>query len=282
MTYLITGATGNVGSLVTERLLERGERPAVFVRDRKKAERLFGDRVEIRVGDLADISGALANVRGLFLLNSGPELEVHDRAASLAAKAAGVRHVVKLSTLDVCTGIGTGPWHARGEDAIRESGVAFTLLRSSAFMSNALSWAYSIKREGILRTSTGQGKIAFIHPGDIADVAVKALSTREHDGEALVITGPTALTYAEMASQIGEAIGKAIRFEEFSDDEARPDVDDAYADALVDIWRAVREGRLATVTDGVSRVLGREPVTFGQWVRENAEAFTQSRTTRGK
>jgi uncharacterized protein YbjT (DUF2867 family) len=281
MTCLVTGATGNVGSLVTERLLDRGERPAVFVRDRKKAERLFGDRVEIRVGDLADVSGALADVCELFLLNSGPELEVHDRAAALAAKAAGVRHVVKLSTLDVSTGIGTGPWHARGEDAIRESGVAFTFLRSSAFMSNALGWAYSIKREGILRTSTGHGKIAFIHPGDIADVAVKALSTRDHDGEALVITGPRALTYAEMASQIGEAIGMAIRFEEITDDEARPDVDDAYADPLVDIWRAVREGRLATVTDGVSRVLGREPVTFGQWVSENAEAFTRSRTTRG-
>lgn len=282
MTYLVTGATGNVGSLVTQRLIDRGERPAVFVRDRKKAQRLFGDRVEIRVGDLADLSGALAGVRELFLLNSGPELEVSDRAAALAAKAAGVRHVVKLSTLDVSTGIGTGPWHARGEQAIRESGVPFTFLHSSAFMSNALSWAYSIKREGILRTSTGQGKIAFIYPGDIADVAVKALSTHDYDGETLVITGPKALTYAEMASQIGEAIGKTIGFEEISDDEARPDVGDAYADALVDIWRAVREGRLATVTDGVQRVLGREPVTFGQWVSENAEAFTLSRTTRGK
>ena len=59
MSCLVTGATGNVGSLVTERLLDRGERPAVFVRDRKKAQRLFGDRVEIRVGDLADLSGAL-------------------------------------------------------------------------------------------------------------------------------------------------------------------------------------------------------------------------------
>lgn len=79
MTCLITGATGNVGSLVTERLLDRGERPAVFVRDRKKAQRLFGDRVEIRVGDLADLSGALAGVRELFLVNSGPELEARRR-----------------------------------------------------------------------------------------------------------------------------------------------------------------------------------------------------------
>lgn len=282
MTCLVTGATGTVGSLVTQRLIDRGDRPAVFVRDPKKARKLFGDRVEIRVGDLADISGALDGIRDLFLLNSGPDLEVRDRAAAFAAKAAGVRHLVKLSTLDVSTGVGTGPWHARGELAVRESGVPFTFIRTSAFMSNALSWVDTIKREGVLRTSTGSGKIAFIHPGDIADVAVKALTTRAHDGEALVITGPRALTYGEMASKIGAAIGKTVRFEEISDEEARPDFDGDYADALVDIWRAVREGRLATVTDGVERVLGRKPVTFHRWVKENAGAFKRSGTTRGK
>lgn len=282
MTCLVTGATGNVGSLVTQRLIDRGDRPAVFVRDAKKARRLFGDRVEIRVGDLADISGALDGIRDLFLLNSGPDLEVRDRAAALAAKAAGVRHLVKLSTLDVSSGVGTGPWHARGEQAVRESGVPFTFIRASAFMSNALSWAYTMKREGVLRTSTGRGKIAFIHPDDIADVAVNALTTRAHQGEALVITGRRALTYRAMASKIGAAIGKTVRLEGISDEDARPDFEPAYADALVDIWRAIREGRLATVTDGVQRVLGRKPVTFDRWVEENAGAFRRSGTTRGK
>lgn len=282
MTCLVTGATGNVGSLVTQRLIDRGDRPAVFVRDAKKARRLFGDRVEIRVGDLADISGALDGIRDLFLLNSGPDLEVRDRAAALAAKAAGVRHLVKLSTLDVSSGVGTGPWHARGEQAVRESGVPFTFIRPSAFMSNALSWAYTMKREGVLRTSTGRGKIAFIHPDDIADVAVNALTTRAHQGEALVITGRRALTYRAMASKIGAAIGKTVRLEGISDEDARPDFEPAYADALVDIWRAIREGRLATVTDGVQRVLGRKPVTFDRWVEENAGAFRRSGTTRGK
>jgi hypothetical protein len=85
-----------------------------------------------------------------------------------------------------------------------------------------------------------------------------------------------------MASQIGGAIGKTIRFEEISDVEARPGFDRAYADALVDIWRAIREGSLATVTDGVQRVLGRKPITFDQWVEENGGAFRYSGTTRGK
>jgi uncharacterized protein YbjT (DUF2867 family) len=282
VTCLVTGATGNVGSLVTRRLIDRGDRPCVFVRDPQNARQLFGDRAEIRVGDLADISGALSGISEVFLLNGGPDLELRDRAAAFAAKAAGVRHVVKLSTLDVSTGVGTGSWHARGEQAVRESGVPFTFIRSSAFMSNALSWAHSIKREGVLRTSTGDGKIAFIHPADIADVAVKALITRAHDGEALVITGPRALTYGEMASRIGAAIGKTIRFEPISDEEARPSFDREYAEALVDIWRAVREGRLATVTDGVQQVLGRPPVAFERWAGENAGAFRRSGTTRGK
>ena len=282
MTCLVTGATGTVGSLVTQRLIDRGDRPCVFVRDRKKARALFGDRVEIRVGDLGDISGALAGINDVFLLNSGPDLELRDRAAARAARAAGVRHLVKLSTLDVSTGVGTGSWHARGEHAVRESGVLFTFIRSAAFMSNALSWAHTIKREGVLRTSTGDGKIAFIHPADIADVAVKALTTRAHDGDALVITGPEALTYGEMASRIGAAIGRTIRFEPISDEDARPNVEPAYADALVDIWRAVREGRLATVTGGVQQILGRRPLTFDQWAEENAGAFRRSGTTRGK
>jgi hypothetical protein len=81
-----------------------------------------------------------------------------------------------------------------------------------------------------------------------------------------------------MASEIGAAIGKAVRFESISDTQARKmalgwaDSRD-YAEALVDIWRAIREDRLATVTDEVERVLGRKPIAFEQWARENSAAF---------
>lgn len=97
MTCLVTGATGNAGSLVTQRLIERGARPCIFVRDPKKARKLFGERVEIRVGDPADIPRALAGMSGVFLLNSGPHLEIRDRARAFAAKAAGVRHLRSMA-----------------------------------------------------------------------------------------------------------------------------------------------------------------------------------------
>ncbi|NTX00489.1 NAD(P)H-binding protein [Myxococcus sp. CA040A] len=278
MKYLVTGATGNIGSGVTRCLLARGDRPCVFVRDAKKARALFGNRVEVRVGDLAGsraaLSAALAGIDAVFLLSSGPKLGVWDRAFALAARAAGVKHLVKLSTLDVSTGVGTGPWHARGETAVRESGLSFTFIRSAAFMSNVLGWADSIASEGVLRSSTGEGKIAFIHPDDIAEVVTRALTTREYVGESLVITGPEALSYGEMATRIGATLGKTVRFEPISDEEAQAGVGSGpYAAALVDIWRAVREGRMALVNEGVERVLGRRPLSFDRWVVQHADAF---------
>ena len=282
MKYLVIGATGNIGSRVTRRLIARGERPSVFVRSAKKAKTLFGAEVDIHVGDLekprSSLAAALADVDGTFLVSDGPDLDARDRTVAFAAKSAGVRHVVKLSTLDVHTGVGTGPWHARGEAAVRDSGVAFTFIQAAGFMLNALGWADSIRDEGLLRSSTGKGKIAFIHPDDIADVAMAALTTRDHDGQSLVITGPEALSYGEMAATIGVAIGKQVRFEEMSDNQAYAGVvawagKGPYADALVDIWRAVREGRLATVSEGVRQVIGRRPISFDRWAEENADAF---------
>jgi uncharacterized protein YbjT (DUF2867 family) len=282
MKYLIFGGTGNIGSRVAQRLIARGERPSMFVRDAKKAKALFGNQVELHVGDLeqprSSLAEALAGSDGIFLVTDGPDLDLRDRAVAVAAKSAGVRQVVKLSTLDVHSGVGTGPWHARGEAAVRESGVAFTFIQAAGFMSNALGWSHSIRERGVLRTSTGHGKIAFIHPDDIADVATAALLTRDHDGQSLVITGPEALSYGEMAATIGSAIGKHVRFEEISDAQAYAGVvrwagEGPYADALVDIWRAVREGRLATVSDGVPQILGRKAISFARWAEENANAF---------
>jgi uncharacterized protein YbjT (DUF2867 family) len=280
--YLVIGATGNIGARVTQRLINSGARPSVFVRSAKRAKALFGDQVDIHIGDLDNpgpsLDRALVGVDGIFLVTDGSDLEKRDRAVSFAANHAGVRHVVKLSTLDVRTRIGTGPWHARGEDAVRESGVAFTFIRAAGFMSNALSWSESIRQEGVLRSSTGAGTIAFIHPDDIAAVATAALTTRDYDGQALVITGPEALSYGEMAATIGRAIGKPVRFEEITDRQAYTRTviwagKGAYVDALVDIWRAVREGRLDTVTDGVKQITGREPIPFDQWATENAASF---------
>jgi uncharacterized protein YbjT (DUF2867 family) len=282
MNYLVSGATGNVGSLVVDRLLARGARPRVFVRNAEKARARFGDRVDVSVGDLGDtasISAALTGVDALFLVNSGHDLDVRDGEAAKAARAAGVKLLVKLSSIDAREqNVGTGVWHARGEAAIRAAGIGFTFVQPSGFMANALYWAKSIKAEGVVRTSTGEGKIPFIHSDDIADVAVRALTSREHDGQSLPITGPEAWSYAEMTAKIGRAIGRALAFQAISDEEARSqqvawNAPAPLVEARLSIFRAIREGRLSGVTDTVERLLGRKAISFDRWAEQNAAAF---------
>jgi len=282
MNYLITGATGNIGSLVVVRLIERGDRPRLFVRDAQRARARFGDRVDVVVGDLGDattLTAALTGVDALLLINSGNDLAARDEAAAIAAKRAGVWHLVKLSSIDAREqNVGTGVWHARGEAAIRACGTTYTFVQPSGFMVNALWWVKSIKAEGVVRASTGDGRIPFIHPDDIADAATKALTTCEYDGESLPITGPEALSYAEMAAKIGTAIGRSLGFQQISDEQERQQqiawgAPEPLVEARLSIFRAIREGRLATVTDTVERVLGRKPMTFDRWAEQNAGAF---------
>jgi len=286
MTYLITGATGDIGSKVVELLLERGERPRVFARDAIKARAQFGDRVQIVIGDLSDVTSlttALKEIHSLFLVNSGPEIPQRDAIAAIAARASGVEHIVKLSSLDVNQAdvdqsLAIGAWHEQGEAAIRASGIPFTFIRPTGFMSNLLAWARSIKTEGIVRSSTGSGRRPFIHSDDIAAVATAALTSRSHLGQSLAITGPEALTFAEITTKVAAAIGKPLVYQSISDDEAaqRFSATGASAEevaAHVALWRAIREGRLAAVTDQVQRILGRPPLTLDHWLAENAAAF---------
>ncbi len=281
MTYLITGATGDVGARVVDRLVERGERPRVFVRDEAKARARFGESVEVSVGDLGQrgsLRTAMQGADAVLLITSGPQIPMLDDLAACAAKDAGVGHMVKLSSLDVEQSLAIGAWHERGEAAIRASGVPFTFLRPSGFMTNLLAWADSIRTEGVVRTSTGDGRRAFIHSDDIAAAAMRALTSQEYVGKALALTGPEALSFAEVATKIGAAIGRQLRYEGLSDDEARrrfratgASVEET--EAHVELWRAIREGRLGMTTDVVEHMLGRRPIGLDRWISENVDAF---------
>ncbi len=281
MTFLITGATGDVGSRVVDLLLERGSRPRVFVRDLNKARMRFGDRVDYTQGDLSDtasLRAAFHGVDALFLVNIGPEIPARDQAAAHAAQSAGVRRIVKLSSMDVEQGLAIGAWHERGEAAIRASKIPFVFVQPTGFMSNLLAWSHSIRSEGVVRSSTGNGRRAFIHSADIAAVAVAALTTDDYLGQSLPITGPEAVSFPEVTERIAAAIDRPLRFEAISDAEAlsrfsATGASAAEVDAHIALWRAIREDRLAGVTSNVERILGRPPLSLDQWISENTAAF---------
>jgi (4-alkanoyl-5-oxo-2,5-dihydrofuran-3-yl)methyl phosphate reductase len=281
MTYLITGATGDVGARVVRQLMARDIRPRIFVRSGDKAHALFGQAADIRVGDLADVSAvrsAMKGVRTLFLMNVGPEIPQRDEAAATIAREEGVQRIVKLSSLDVEQGLAIGAWHEKGEDAIRASGVAFTFVRPSGFMANLLAWSQSVKTEGIVRSSTGNGGRPFIHSEDVAAVSVEALLSEDHADRILSITGPRSLTFGDATQIIAHAIGKALIYQTISDEEAgerysRVSSSPDETAAHVALWRAIREARLAATTDQVEQILGRKPISLEHWASEHAHDF---------
>ena len=281
MTYLITGATGDVGARMVRELLTRNIRPRILVRSMEKAVALFGQAAEVFVSDLADPATSRPAMQGtdtLFLVNVGPEIPQRDEAAATIAKEEGVRRIVKLSSLDVEQGLAIGAWHEKGEAAIRASGVAFTFVRPTGFMTNLLAWAHTIKTEGVVRSSTGEGRRPFIHSEDIAAVSVAALLDEKFAGRTLSLTGPSSLTFGDATKIIAQTIGRALVYLPISDEEAR----ERYSrfsgspqetEAHVALWRAIREGRLAATTDGVEQILGRSPISLEQWASENVHHF---------
>jgi (4-alkanoyl-5-oxo-2,5-dihydrofuran-3-yl)methyl phosphate reductase len=280
-TYLVTGATGNIGHRVVEELLRRGERTRIFVRDAEKAYKLYGERVDVAVGDLADppsLSRALTGTDVVFLVTAGPDLAEKDRAAAEAAISAGVRLLVKLSTYDVAQAVGTGVWHRQGEAAIRDSGIGFVFVQPSGFMNNFLNWADGIRTEGVVRCAAGDGKIPFIHSDDIAAVAIQAMTRPQCRGQSLPITGPEALSFAEMTAKVGTVIGRTLRFQPLGDEQERQQQmawgsPEPLIQARLSIFRAIREGRLACIAPNVKSILGREPISFDRWAQQNAATF---------
>jgi (4-alkanoyl-5-oxo-2,5-dihydrofuran-3-yl)methyl phosphate reductase len=281
MKHLITGATGTVGSQVVEYLLSNGFRPAIFARDQHKAHQRFGNRVDLRLGDLAnpdDLSAAFINIDTVFLVNSGPDLARRDQIAAKVALASGVKRIVKLSSADARFGVGTGAWHREGEAAIRNSGIPFVFIQPSGFMSNALHWAHSIKTTRTVRSATGEGKIPFIHPADIAAFAAKILTTPIYDGQSFAITGPAALSYREMTALFGEAIKTNLTLQNMTEEDVRREMTQEgepaeVIEAHLSIYGSIREGRLADISPDFQAVMGRAPLTFQQWAHENAGAF---------
>jgi uncharacterized protein YbjT (DUF2867 family) len=171
----------------------------------------------------------------------------------------------------------------RGEreaKAALQACIPFTFVQPTGFMSYLLAWAHSIRQEGIVRSSTGDGRRAFIHSDNIAAVSVEAMLSERYIGHTLPITGPKATTFGEATDAIGAAIGKVLRYQAISDEEAGERYSEISGSpeetqALVDLWKTIREDRLATVTDCVERVLGKKPIRLEKWAVEYAHAFRE-------
>jgi uncharacterized protein YbjT (DUF2867 family) len=193
-----------------------------------------------------------------------------------AAAKAGVRRLVLLSTPGVEGNEGHPLWQA--EDAVRSSGLEWTIVRPTWFAQNFSEafWLPGIL-EGSLALPTGTGATAFVDADDIADVATAALSGEGHDGQTYVLTGPRPLSFGEAVELIGKATGRTIRHvdispEEFTQAQTANGVPVGVAKQLTSLYTSIRDGKATAVYDGVRRALGRQPRSFEDYVSAAAAA----------
>lgn len=278
--YLVTGATGNVGGAVVAELLAKNEKVRVFTRDEQKIAQ-WGNRVEIAVGDFIrpdSFATATDGVGAVFLMNGGPDA-ASVRELVKAAKRNGQPKIVFLSTiLADSSEFLIGKLHKEKEDAIRDAGLEARFLRPGGFMSNAFMWLRSIKSDGVVYNAMGTGKSAPIAPEDIAAVAVHLLTNSEVEDEVLQLTGGSLLSIPDQVSTLSEILGIPIRCEDITIARAiegmlQAEIPETIAKAVAQSYEAVKEGRGAILTDTVSQVIGRPPLSFGEWARKHIARF---------
>ncbi|OKJ13675.1 SDR family oxidoreductase [Kitasatospora sp. CB01950] len=274
---LVTGATGNIGSVLLKELQACGAGPIRGL-TRDAARAAFPEGVEVVEGDFAETAAlkpALEGVRSLFLVSRlGPDADIIE-----AARQAGVEHVVLVSSITVQTHPHLGPAaeNLAVERLLQDSGMAWTILRPTQFASNALMWAASVRERETVRMPYADIGLPTIHPADIASVARVALTEPGHRGRTYALTGPEQVTARQQVESVAAALGQEVPFAEIGREEAHARMTAVFgagtADAVLDVMGGDVNEALQQVRDTVAQVTGSAARPFHQWASENTAAF---------
>jgi uncharacterized protein YbjT (DUF2867 family) len=282
---LVTGATGLNGSELVRRLSAKGIPSRALVRNLAKAQPLASlPHVEVVEGDMArpdSLTAALRGVdRAMLISSSDPTMLEVQSSFIDAARRAGVKHVVKLSGIipELDSPFRFARMHAEIEKRLEASGMAYTHLRAGEFMPSYFRQVPSIVSRGILALPMGDARIASVDIGDIAEVAITVLTTSGHEGKIYPLTGPEALTMAEVADKLSAATGNSIRYVDVPPDEARQarlaaGFPPYLAEGLDELFAERRKGKESTVWPTIQEVFGWKPTSFDGFANRNAAIF---------
>jgi len=289
MTTVVTGATGHVGRLVVERLARAGERVRAVTRNPDTARLPAG--VEVVQADLLQphtLATAFAGAERLYLF---PEPRTA-REVVAAARAAGIRRIVVLSSGAVTTGYDT-TFHVPVEQAVAESGLAWTYVRPGEFAVNSLRlWGPSIRTDRtVLDPHPDQAGFP-LHEADVADVAVAALLNDGHAGAAYTFVGPQRVSRRDQVRAIADAIGHAITIREVTAEQAlahyRAQGGWAAANAEFLLGLRTYDGAAPSAAGPstaappaptpslptAAQVTGKPARTFAEWARDHVDDFS--------
>lgn len=285
MSIIVTGATGHLGRLVVDALLDRGVEPAGIVATGRSVERLAdlaerGVRVERLDFDEVPTSAPWLSAGDVLLLVPGSEVgrrvAQHGAVVDLAARS-GVRRLVYTSAPAADdTTLVLAPEHAATEALVRESGLPFTFLRNGWYTENYEVAFEQARATGVVAGSADDARFATAPRADYAEAAAVVLTTDGHDGAVYELSGDTAWDFEEFAAVAGEVLGREVRYQRLTPAEHREvlvqaGLDEPTAGLVVALDQDARAGLLAVTTGELGKLLGRPTVplrdTLMSWSR---------------
>ncbi len=280
---LVCGATGTVGSEVLRLLCESSVPTRALVRSPEKADALRGYDCEAAIGDYdhaASLDAALTGAEAVFVASPASQQQVVQESAVIdAAGRAGAR-VVKLAAAGwaAATTGRLAAGHRQVIDYLAASGVPYAVLSPNDYLQNLLRSAAQIQADGVLALPVGDAALASVDARDVAAVAVHLLTSGGHDGASYQLSGPEALTKAQVAERMSAVLGKPVRYVDADPAEARAGMlglgmDEWLVDGLMELYAAYRAGFGATVTDEVRKATGRDARTVEDFLTDYRSAF---------
>jgi uncharacterized protein YbjT (DUF2867 family) len=281
---LVTGATGNVGAHVVRELQTRAACVRAMARDTAAAQTRLGD-VELARGDFDDpasLRRALDGVDRVYLCAAdGPRKVAHETAVIDAAAAMGVQRIVKLSAMhaDPSSSLPPYRWHGEIESHLRRSPVPSVILRPAFFMTNLLMVAPGVTETGMLFAPTAGRPVAMVDIRDVAAAAAVTLLADGHTDRTYDLTGPTAITFDEVAEALTTATGHPVRSIDLTEAQARPRFENAglpdwLSTHLAGVFALIRTGGFAQPTDHIRAITGHPARDITDFARDFAAAFT--------
>lgn len=279
---LVTGATGNTCSGLVPTLRGAGVDVRALVRDEGKAQELRDMGVEAVVGDLdhpETIAPAVEGVEKIYLLTwNGPTQAQQAKAVIAAAREAGDPHVVRHSMW----GSERSRIVQQGdevEEALKASGLPWTILRPTFFMQNILGAAQTIASDGMLYWDLADAKISMIDIRDIIDSAAAVLTGSGYEGKSYVLTGPEAVSLHDVASALSRALGKEVTYVPVPHEAAlKSRVGMGYPEFIAEGYGELMEGFIegfaSEPSDGVERLTGHRARSIEQFATDFASYFS--------
>ena len=286
MAVLVTGATGMFGAPVIEILARSGVEVLAMTRNSERAEEVTRGTVTGVVADFDDPSSlpaVMEQADRLFLVSPmHADLARREVAVIKAAEAHGLGHVVKLYGAVRHEGDQLNVQHQRSIEALRESSLTWTLVSPQTVMeTNLLGQIEGIRHERSMFGSAGDGRIGMVALDDCVEVAAHVLQSEPEawSERNLEITGPAALTYAEIAAELSKGLGYEINYVDMSEEDfAAMLINYGVPPEDLDLqilchFRQMRAGNASLVTDTFQSVMGRPAMSVREWGAAHRDAF---------